>query len=1385
MSAQPSRSFSKWRILLVFLLTIGSVAWALTKHPWARAQLDRELSLALRRELGLDASIGQVRLELPLRLAADAIELSHPEKGLLASAERLEVTPSLIALARGKLEIKQVAIEGAVVRLRIEDGQIVNLPKLPSGAKTSASTPERLPLEELVVRRATLHVDGQPKFSGQLSDVFIQLKVLGIAALSLEVQAGAGKFQHPAGRETVQRLLLAASMSEGKIELDELELQSSLLTVKANEGAFSWPLTKDEVFGGELEELSLDLAKVAALPHGIKFPPVSGKLSLKGKVSGTGPKFKALGEVRGDPVLDGFGFGQLELKVEVTPEQVVLLPGSLGRIVQDGGVVGLEGRLGFGPGLPVEVKTDIKHLDFHKLMAQLDVTQDCLVNWVLRGGFKLSGTIQPVAISGPIWAEHLSFRTLTKGWRNPDSEEVIGTPPGRVSGRVVIRPDALRFENLQGHLPHSDMLVTVHVGFDRKFGLTAKSTNLDLRDTTGLMGMSLGGRGGFTLDVGGTYENTYLNGTLDFEDFSIDGYRIGHIKTRASLENDGVAVRFKGIDVQKGESRYRVDDLFMDFSKAFSIDAKGTFEKLALADFYHTFVLENDPDFAPYQGHVRGTATVRYTLGFPGDLASGTFVLDTDLDVLDTKVHGVAFKGGKLEGRWLWRDISAGTRGARLELAELSLLKSGGSVVARGHMDYGAKLAFTVFAEKLPLSQMDPLKKSGVELAGEVGAVGTVRGTLQLPEAKLDVETVGVQLARRTLGDGHFGLYVSHRDDPWAKRALSPLPASEPCPRARAALARADWPGTTGPAGTLPPQALLVCGALYGDRIGMDLAIGLQASVPARGQLTFDRLSPALIWPQRRGNDVPLSGTLGGHLELTGGALADLDSLRGSLEITSLRIGQERAMLTSDGPVKITLTGRGASVERAHFGGAGTQIEVTGGASVARGLAASVQGKLDLRVLPTFVPTVARSTGLLDVSVKLTGDPSEPSVYGLASLRDGSLLLSGSDQVLDKVEARLTFSERELLLEQLRATVAGGTIHAHGSLALAKQSVGNYELFMEARDITYAPMDGVDLSFAADTRLTFDASRRIPQLTGTVRVQRLRYNRPFSLGITERLTGLSQAKRVERASYDPAKDRIAFDLRVVEDAPLKISNNLLNAELSIEDSEEPFRLVGTDQRMGVLGTLDVTRGTVTFRNSRFNLEEGTVTFIDENRVRPRLDIRARTEFRRQADASGARWWISLRASGEVDDLKLETSSEPALAQEDIALLLTVGMTRAEASRSNGLAQGAALEALATVTGVDREVRKALPVIDDFTVTSAYSARTNRTEPQVVVGKRLSERVRATARTGLTTDSNFKTGVEWRLDDQTSVEAGYDNVQTTTSSQFGNVGVDLRWRLEFD
>ena len=49
-----------------------------------------------------------------------------------------------------------------------------------------------------------------------------------------------------------------------------------------------------------------------------------------------------------------------------------------------------------------------------KLMAQLGTTKDCVVDWHLKGGFKLKGTANPVAISGPIWGTPSTNRSKAR-----------------------------------------------------------------------------------------------------------------------------------------------------------------------------------------------------------------------------------------------------------------------------------------------------------------------------------------------------------------------------------------------------------------------------------------------------------------------------------------------------------------------------------------------------------------------------------------------------------------------------------------------------------------------------------------------------------------------------------------------------------------------------------------------------------------------------------------------------------------------------------------------------------------------------------------------------------------------------------------------------------
>ena len=70
-------------------------------------------------------------------------------------------------------------------------------------------------------------------------------------------------------------------------------------------------------------------------------------------------------------------------------------------------------------------------------------------------------------------------------------------------------------------------------------------------------------------------------------------------------------------------------------------------------------------------------------------------------------------------------------------------------------------------------------------------------------------------------------------------------------------------------------------------------------------------------------------------------------------------------------------------------------------------------------------------------------------------------------------------------------------------------------------------------------------------------------------------------------------------------------------------------------------------------------------------------------------------------------------------------------------------------------------------------------------PTLLVGKRIGDQLRATVTTGLTQNQEIRSNVEWKLSRGVSVQASYDNVNDISSSLFGNLGADLRWRLEFE
>jgi len=361
---------------------------------------------------------------------------------------------------------------------------------------------------------------------------------------------------------------------------------------------------------------------------------------------------------------------------------------------------------------------------------------------------------------------------------------------------------------------------------------------------------------------------------------------------------------------------------------------------------------------------------------------------------------------------------------------------------------------------------------------------------------------------------------------------------------------------------------------------------------------------------------------------------------------------------------------------------------------------------------------------------------------------------------------------------------------------------------LTAHGVSLPMSDGISAVIDADLSAgwaarTVDDKRALPKVSGDITIQSFVYSRPIAINAD--IGSLAQkGKRTQFESYDPEDDFVDFDVRLRASRPLTFRNNLADMQLVIDSGA--LILSGTNQRMGLRGELRVKPGgRMRLRSSEFEIRQGSVRFDDSLRIHPTVDVSAVTEYRRYSQSqgqgtspgatavatntvgkAGGQWRIQLRAHGDADDLRLDMSSEPSLSQEDIVLLLTLGVTRAELDQmqASNLGETAALEALSTITGADSAVRGAIPVIDDFRLGSAYSSRTGRTEPTVIIGKRLTDRVRANVTSGVSENREIRSNIEWQLTPKASVLGSYDNVNNVSSSSVGNLGADIRFRIEF-
>jgi translocation and assembly module TamB len=834
---------------------------------------------------------------------------------------------------------------------------------------------------------------------------------------------------------------------------------------------------------------------------------------------------------------------------------------------------------------------------------------------------------------------------------------------------------------------------------------------------------------------------------------------------------------------------------------------------------------------------------VHVDLGGEGDVCGGGFIaVDTKAHLTGVGLYGERFAQGDADVSLRWYDRQAGIAGAEVDVRSFVLDKvqpptgtragATGTVLGSALIRRGGALSADVMIQGVPLSRVDALGSFAQEVEGSISGVAHVRGDLDdfAPEAgfvaRAEVDVSGTRVRDVPLPGSHLDVTLTQRLTP-PKRSVGRTKCGA---LVGPAFDRAAYMADTASHGEIAVNGVLFDGAatlrdivvtrgksphLSGRMSLRGLDLGALARIqqggkPAEADAAPAPAAPALggqLWGELIVDDAPLSTPektrarffVGPTVVSRGGQKLTLKPLRDPLVLADDELTTPPLEVTLDTPEGFrggfVLSGKISKLTRDPTFGLAAQLE-----------------PIDLAVLQRLVPKVERAVGKVEGAVRITGRLASPSLAGNLTATGEQLVVHGLPSAITDVRVEVRAGGGELAATGA-GKFAGGTVSFDASVPVQGLEIGALDSRVTLRGVRLSPADGVAATIDADLDVTYDpkpaaTAASLPHVTGDVTISSLAYTRPISLNAD--LTSLaSRARRTEVNAYDPALDFVAIDLRLRSRAPMVIKNNLVEVQLVIDSGT--LEVTGTNQRVGLRGTLrTLPGGRFHFQTSDFEVRQGLIRFDDPTRIAPNVDVTAVTEYRRYTDTTasaaagtsatggstaastgstrgGSLWRITMHAWGDADNLRVDLTSEPALSQEDIVLLLAVGMTRAELDQMQASSIGAsiALNYLGAASGADRAVKQALPIIDDFRFGSAYSTVTGKTEPQLTVGKRLTNDIRASVTAGLSEDRELRSNIEWRLNNRLSVQGSYDNINDVSSSTLGNIGLDLRWKLEFE
>ncbi len=472
----------------------------------------------------------------------------------------------------------------------------------------------------------------------------------------------------------------------------------------------------------------------------------------------------------------------------------------------------------------------------------------------------------------------------------------------------------------------------------------------------------------------------------------------------------------------------------------------------------------------------------------------------------------------------------------------------------------------------------------------------------------------------------------------------------------------------SGPPLPAPVQGLTLEGKL---RNGMVQLQQLEAQVAggqirASGNMPLDLLpkslplaappanQPASFQASVTGLNVGEIGNLGdtvtGTVSLSLQAQAprlDVDAIDAQLRIDELDLKAGTIPIGQQGQSLITLRNGQASLQHFTITGPDTELALAGTAGLAapRNLNLQVHGHTNAALAAAFSQGL-KAQGATDIQISVAGTMAQPQMQGYIAMQGGQFSLETPQVGLTGMNFRLNLSGRQIQIAQLSGTLNGGQLNGSGSFLIGSGGIQNPDVRISAKDVYMNFPEG--LRSVSSFELTLKPQDKFLLLGGDVHIQEAFFRRNVNVQ-TQLASYLTASPGVTLTGQRSAfLDRIRFNINVDTRSPIAIDNNLARAGI-----DTALRLVNSYYDPSLVGRVTFQEaGELYLSGHTFYIDRGDITFLNERRIEPDLDILTHT----QADG----YTINMLVQGRSGNIQTTLTSDPTLPEPDIVSVLVFG-----------------------------------------------------------------------------------------------------------------------------